>query len=136
MPAFVGPHEDRELELMMAGIKPLSMFAEEIDQALQCFPEADFDALVVQGKLVKKVSINRMKAPDGKDVQIRHVLYALPGEEWRINAMQLVGEIYRPLPGWRPDLERVIGALLGYDANDVEEFLEWLPSRGANVKSG
>jgi len=42
-------------------------------------------------------------------------------EEWRIKALLLVQGLYDSLaPGWRPDLERVIGLLLGYDRQDVE----------------
>jgi hypothetical protein len=29
-------------------------------------------------------------------------------------------------PGWRPDLERMIGSLLGYDQQHVELFIERL----------
>ena len=45
MKTFVGPHEGRELELMMAGTKPLSAFLEVVSQDVECFPEENFDAL-------------------------------------------------------------------------------------------
>ena len=38
MKTFVGPHEGRELELMMAGTKPLSAFLEVVSQDVECFP--------------------------------------------------------------------------------------------------
>jgi len=31
------------------------------------------------------------------------------------------------VPGWRPDLERLIGLLLGYDQQDIERFIATLP---------
>ena len=59
-------------------------------------------------------------------VASRELLYALPGEEWRIKAYLLVDDIYASLvPGWRPDLERVIGALLGYEREATERFLAY-----------
>jgi hypothetical protein len=44
--------------------------------------------------------------------------------------MRSVQDIYRRMgPGWRPDLERVIGSLLGYDPEHVEAFIERLARR-------
>ena len=55
--AFVGPHEGRELELMMTGTKPLSAFLEVLSEDVERFPQEDFDALGAQGRLTKAVSI-------------------------------------------------------------------------------
>ena len=122
--AFVGPHEGRELELMLSGSKPLSMFIEPVESEFEYFPEEEFDKLVAQGKLLKNVTIEMFPDPRGGEEKFRRVLYALPGEDWRIRAMLLVEELYRSLvPGWRPDLDRVIGLLLGYERDDIEQFL-------------
>jgi hypothetical protein len=52
-------------------------------------------------------------------------MYAIPGEEWRIKAMSLVQDLYLILvPGFREDLERVIGLLLGYEREDIEYFVK------------
>ncbi|HET7805690.1 MAG TPA: hypothetical protein VFL53_15715 [Pseudolabrys sp.] len=127
---FVGPHEGRELELMLNGDKPLSMFVESIPTKFEVFSEQDFDRLVSQGKLVKHVSIETIPALGGKTGKIRRVLYALPSEEWRIEALLLVQALYVSLaPGWRPDLERLIGLLLGYSRRDIEKFLDLHESR-------
>jgi hypothetical protein len=124
-PATIGPHEGRELELMIARTKPLSMFVEPIPSEFELFPEKEFDALVAEGRLIKRVSIETTRGPNGQQVQARRVLYALPEESWRINAILLVQELYDSLsPGWRPDLERVIGLLLGYSQDDTEHFLK------------
>jgi hypothetical protein len=119
------PHEGRELELMLAGKKPLSMFVvDDPDPGLEFFPEEDFDRAISEGKLVKHVVTEWLRDGRGPDCQLRKVFYALPGEEWRIKAYLLVWEIYLTLvPGWRPDLERVIGALLGYERESTEQFL-------------
>jgi hypothetical protein len=119
----VGPHEGRELELMLSGSKPLSMFVEPIPPEFDVFPEEEFHSLVAQGRLVKEVSIETLPGPGDKKRQVRRVLYALPGEEWRIRAVLLVQHLYTTLPGW-PDLDRVIGILLGYERRDIEQFVE------------
>jgi hypothetical protein len=123
----VGPHEGRELELMRARAKPLAMFVESIPQEFESHSEEEFDSLVAHGMLVKSISVSAFKDADGKERQIRRVLYALPEEAWRIPATELVQKLYDSLlPGWRPDLERVIGLLLGYTEQDIEDFLEHL----------
>jgi hypothetical protein len=110
---------------MIAGTKPLSMFVEPIPPEFEYFPEADFDALVSEGRLIKSVSVESIATPDGKSGQVRRVLYALPEEEWRIKSLLLVQNLYISLtPGWRPDLDRVIGLLFGYERKDIESFLE------------
>ena len=126
-PNSVGPHEGRELALMLAGVKPLSMFVEPVDCDFELFPEEEFDKLVLQQKLKKRVSIEKSGKTDQPDM--RRVLYSLPGDEWRIDAMILVQQLYATLlPGWRPDLERVIGLLLGYERVGIESFVKWIQS--------
>ena len=111
---------------MLAGTKPLSMFVQDVEFEFEFFPEADFDRAVAEGKLIKHISMAAMTDHQGRDYELRRVLYALPGEEWRIKAFLLVEEIYSTLvPGWRPDLERVIGALLGYEREATERFLAY-----------
>ena len=57
-------------------------------------------------------------------------MYSLHNEEWRIDAFLLVQDLYYSLaPGWRPDLDRVIGLLLGYDRIDIEEFVARVSKR-------
>jgi hypothetical protein len=123
----VGPHEGRELDLMLTRAKPLAMFVDSIPPEYEGHPEEEFDSVVADGKLVKSVSVSAFKDAGGKERQTRRVLYALPEEAWRIPAMELVQKLYDSLlPGWRPDLERVIGLLLGYAEMDIEDFLNHL----------
>jgi hypothetical protein len=125
-PSFLGPHEGRELELMLAGKKHLSKFVFE-ENASDVFPLRELDKLVANGMLTKDERSERHSLPHGDDVIIRNLLYATAAEAWRIPAMRAVEDIYQKLmPGWRPDLERIIGVLLGYDSEDVELFLEQL----------
>jgi tRNA (guanine37-N1)-methyltransferase len=131
----IGPHEERELELMKSGAKPLSMFVAPTTEEFELFSEEQFDRLVNQGKLVKKVAVEDAVAPNGSPIQLRRVLYALPGEEWRIEAMLLVLNAYASFgPGRSRDLERMAGLLLGYDQRDIENFINSVtfPSDGGH----
>ena len=129
-PAFVGPHEDRELDLMKTGIKPLAMFVEPLEPEFEYFPETSFDEMVAQGRLVKRTRIENLNGPSGRPESIRRVLYALPHEIWRIDAILFLQDLYdsRP-PGRHLDLDRAIGLLLGYDRSDIERYLIWLSER-------
>jgi hypothetical protein len=133
-PAFLGPHEGRELELMLAGRKPLSLFSFEAGIQREIFPESQFDLQVAEGRFVKDFRLVTFVS-EGLETSMKNILYATASEAWRIPAMWVVQDIYHSmLPGWRPDLERVIGSLLGYERNDVEMFIERL-ARSEKISS-
>jgi hypothetical protein len=129
-PSFLGPHEGRELELMLAGRKHLCAFYEELGIERETFPERQFDLHVAEGRFVKDIRVENWISRDGEETSARSVLYATADQTWRIPAMRMIEDIYHSMgPGWRPDLERVKGSLLGYDRTDVERFIERLPGR-------
>jgi len=129
-PSYLGPHEGRELDLMLVGKKHLCVFSFEVGIEREIFPERQFDLHVAEGLFVKDVRIVNFVL-DGVETSMKSILYATANEAWRIPAMRMVEDIYHSMgPGWRPDLERVKGSLLGYDRNDVELFIERLASRG------
>lgn len=122
----IGPHEDRELELMLAGRKPLAMFTEISPIETGLIPEADFAPHVTSRRFIMSETFERReKLPnDNRDLYLRRVIYALPPEEWRINAMLLVCEIATGLRRWDEGLERVIGRLLGYEDHQIDIFVK------------
>jgi hypothetical protein len=130
-PKFLGPHDGHELELMLAGKKCLSFFYFEVDVEREIFPESQFDLQVANGLLVKDERIEESISPEtGELTSARSILYAAANEAWRIPAMRMIQDMYQRMgPGWRPDLERMKGALLGYDPQDVESFIENLVKR-------
>jgi len=80
----------------------------------------------------KSITFTSVSVPNRQPAKVRRVIYALPEEEWRIKALLLVLDIYDwSGPSWRPDLERAIGALLGYERSDIEHFIELLPQRAS-----
>lgn len=102
-------HTNRELGLMLAGTKPLAMFVDGEGR----FPEVLlryfrlFDRHVASGCLIRRDHFSRWSP-----AYVSHrVLFALPSEAWRIDAMIELKES----PDWTPDHERREGELLGYE---------------------
>ena len=126
VPKGVGPHEGRELELMIAGEKPLAMFGDALESACQA-PDADFAPYVATGSVVRREEIYR---PPESGVPGRFVYFARVGEEWRIEAMHRINErIFTEQQSTSPDIEREIGRLLGYTEAEIEQYLEWIGRR-------
>ena len=102
-------HTNRELGLMLAGSKPLAVFVDGRDR----FPEVVrrylrlFDRHVACGTIIRRDHFS--KASWGER---HHILFALPGEEWRFQAMLDLMLAEEP---WTIDHERRQGELLGYD---------------------
>jgi hypothetical protein len=120
-------HTNRELALMLAGSKPLAAFVDvhpSVDGAFG-IPEREFEPHVASGLIVKRDVIEPPSADErpieGLRRGTRLVLYALKGEEWRINAYLLLRRTAAK-SGWNEGFERMEGSLLGYEdwQNDVQ----------------
>ncbi len=116
-------HTNRELGLMLKGVKPLAVFGDAYDQLSDVLGRylRLFDRQVSQGRFVGREYVELGRNGDRRHVHV--FLYALPSEEWRIDAMiQLrLGE-----PVWSAAHERREGQLLGYEdwQNDL-----WIAAR-------
>jgi hypothetical protein len=120
LPEGVGPHNDKELELMLAGEKPLAMFS-DLPGPDTVLPTAAFAPHVAAGEIIMTV-FNEL-LPDGRT--LRHEFYALPGEEWRIEpAYELLRKRYDTWCEEAANDCREIGKLLGYSEADIEVFIE------------
>ena len=104
-------HTNRELAMMLEGKKPLAAFCDvhPKNHDAEVIPEQDFAPYVKTGTFIKREHITA-GSPHGT----RRVLYALPNEEWRINAYLLLWETAEKV-GWNEGFERMEGRLLGYD---------------------
>jgi hypothetical protein len=114
-------HTGRELRMMLAGVKPLAVFSDllEDDPSPWCFPEDVFEPHVRDGTLVRR----ELLEVDGAAMRqraVRVLLYALAAEAWRIDAYVLLRQVGRH-EGWNDALTRMEGSLLGYAhwQNDV-----------------
>jgi hypothetical protein len=126
-------HDGWELELMLAGQKPLTMFYELVPMDAGLVPDEKFAPHVAAGRIVmREVFEPAIGLPaEAKDARLRRVLYALPGEAWRIDAMLMLCRVYQQQGGWDAGLERLTGKLLGYDDEQIET---WLRNVGLSEK--
>lgn len=109
-------HTNRELELMIAGKKPLAVFTHErVDgfEKSDALAEQDFSRLVANGTVSEHVRTFQSQRPDGSSVNIDHYFYTLKGEEWRVQAYCLLLNMLHN-KGWCSHLEWLQGTLLGY----------------------
>ena len=122
LPEGIGPHEGRELELMLSGEKPLAMFVDVIPSDYP-WPDEQFEPYVSAGRLVKRECLTESHLEGNK---VRHLYYALPDEVWRIEeAHKLSLKQYdAPCAEALEDCAQV-GRLLGYQEKDIEAFLGW-----------
>ena len=121
---YVG-HEGRELELMLAGKKPLSMFYDGADEKESVIPEDEFDPFVKNGQFAKGTEIfeRALDPRTGKPYRIEYVLYALKEEEWRIRAMFLVLRTLMGMAKADEGIDRITGSLLGYSDEENDQYI-------------
>jgi hypothetical protein len=118
-------HTGRELAMMLAGTKPLAAFSDYHPKYhdLDIIPEREFEPHVSTGRIFKRERIEppAANAPifNGERLGSRRVLYALPGDEWRIDAYLRLCDNMK-LTGWTAVQERKEGALLGYEDWEIE----------------
>ena len=123
-------HTNRELELMLAGEKPLAQFGDDISflPDEQIIPEDAFSSYVASGQFLRaeREIEGSYSEKLGRNAKIRHVLFCIPDQAWRIHAMFLLKEQFYKTGKWNETLERIEGALLGYTE---EENDSWCASR-------
>lgn len=119
-------HTGRELELMLAGTKPLAKFYAEISELPEesFIPEEAFAAHVESGRFVRREMIVEGPFVEslGRPAKLKYVFFALATQAWRIDAMIVLQESFRKSNcWWNEALERIEGTLLGYtdEENDA-----------------
>lgn len=122
-------HTNRELELMLAGKKPLAVFAHErVDgfEKWDALADQDFDTHVAKGVFSENMRTFSCRTRDGFGFNIDYYFYTLPGEEWRVEAFCLLLKM-RERRQWCAQLERLEGELLGYtdEQNDYHLSREY-----------
>ncbi|MBX2831260.1 MAG: hypothetical protein KTR23_08795 [Rhodospirillales bacterium] len=118
LPPGIGPHNDRELELMLAGTKPMAMFSDALHVS-DYFPETDFAPHVKAGRIIRAEEIIA-KVP----YDMRYLFFALPGEEWRIEeALVMASNLCAGTVKDHDADSARMGQLLGYHEEDIKAFL-------------
>jgi hypothetical protein len=116
-------HTERELPLMLAGSKPLAAFCDMYLSDLDLLREKAFKPYVESGRIIKRETIDSTFSPTGREIKLRTLLYALPGEEWRIDAYLLLWKT-AGVSGWNDGFERMQGSLLGYEDWQNDAFMK------------
>lgn len=109
-------HTNFELPLMLDGRKPLAVFGDVypsdwFDELLE-----PFEPFVASGQILRRIidtPVPALKQHKPNLDGMRDVLFALPGQEWRMDAY--VKDILNRTRDWDDDLERRQGFLLGYE---------------------
>jgi len=116
-------HTGRELALMLSGKKPLAVFCAEASELPweELIPEDAFAPHVQSGRVLRHDFEVRSNTPSGASMDLRYVLFALPGEETRFQIMRTLKRALHSGSGWNETCERIEGTLLGYsdEENDA-----------------
>lgn len=125
-------HTNRELGLMLRGIKPMAMFSDIVGSEPECVLRylRLFDRHVDTGRFHRRTVDEPV--PLRPDWQCRRIFYALPHEAWRIGAML---ELIAHYDHWTEEHERSFGTLLGYEDWQNDIWLEHHPV-GRPAKGG
>lgn len=118
-------HTNRELGLMLRGIKPLAYFMEIVgrEPGICVRYWRMFDRHVALGRLIRREVIEA--CPGLPKLEYRMLFYALPGHEWRADAML---SLLNEAGDWSDDRERRFGELLGYEGWQMDY---WMTHRAA-----
>lgn len=122
-PPEIGPHEGRELELMLSGVKPLAYFC-ELTRAEFDWPDEDFEPHVKSGRILKR-EILHTETIMGVEEEVRFLYFALPREEWRIEKAH-ANFMRCNENGVETEFDsREMGTLLGYADHEIDVFVSW-----------
>jgi hypothetical protein len=122
---MIGPHQGKELELMLAGKKNFAMFhdalieGQEIHETI--IPEKAFAPYVQNGTIIR---LSEILISPKSPIPGKYVCFTLPGQEWRAQAFFAMSK--ECLSGKRPfdDVyEFFIGRLLDYSEEDIHDYL-------------
>ena len=123
-------HTNRELGLMLRSAKPLAYFMDvvgrEPDVCIRYWRM--FDKHVAVGRLIRREVIEPI--PELPHLEHRRLFYALPGHEWRIDAMLA---LLNELTAWSDGHERRFGELLGYESWQIDYWLRYRRARHAGA---
>jgi hypothetical protein len=122
-------HTNRELELMLEGRKPLSMFYDEVSALPHedIIPEERFSPYLISGQFVRaeETYTGDFHAGINRKLQIKYVFFALAEESWRIPAISLLVRIRYQMNSWQSEeFERMEGHLLGYTEEEINAWCD------------
>jgi len=124
LPQGIGPHEGRELELMLKGEKHCAIFHDAVPAtgtiAEEIIPERAFAPFVANGTIFRMVQ----DFPDATSGQtVRVVCFTMPSHEWR--AHFLIWQKARLFNGNKTDDadDMLEGRILGYSNTEIAAYI-------------
>ncbi len=121
---MIGPHEGKELDLMLSGAKKLAVFHDAIQENQRppeaIIPEQTFAPYVDNGTFTRIEYLVR-DAKNGLD--ILYVCFTPPDETWRAKAFLWIKEQTFNRKRQQDDADDItIGRLLGYSESDIADY--------------
>ena len=121
---MIGPHEGRELELMLAGKKHLAAFSDIVpDNGIideHIIPEKKFKPHIESGNLFRLSE----EYTDLRGYKIRIVCYTTIKHKWRAEAyIYIRKKIHFKEIDYTDSIDQLIGHLLDYSQTDIDDFL-------------
>ena len=113
LPQGIGPHEGREQELLLAGLKHVAYFGHHEPDWLSRFASQHCDAF--GWVMWRQVWRDR--------TFYSHVLFR---HGHGASAEELITLVSDLTPGWHPDRERRIGQILSYADEEIDAWIDWL----------
>ncbi len=113
---FLGPHQNKELRLMLAGKKPFAMVDTDLMSKRK---QAEWWHATAIGKVIHTIGI---------DVRNEVDYFSVPGEEWRMEKAREVFQDVRDTGNMTNEHHIALGQLFGYDDKAVQYFVNSRPS--------
>ncbi|MBG03139.1 MAG: hypothetical protein CMM59_03585 [Rhodospirillaceae bacterium] len=121
--SLIGPHEGRELELMLSGDKPMAFFSCFADDA-DSIPDPAYVPYIKDGTLLMRELEITMPCATHLP-PYRHVLLARPEEAWRLDDAFDILSNHEGDPRRHSDEGHVrMGRLLGYSEEAIAAFTD------------
>ncbi|WP_420546822.1 hypothetical protein [Curvivirga sp.] len=122
---LIGPHEERELELMLKGEKPLTEFSDIVEPErggaiLVQWSDQEFTPHVESGEIIRHEIFHN--TPDGQ-YEIHSIYFTLPGEEWRAKELHKLRTTDFTVD-MNDYYDRKVGELLGYPKEAIDHFIQ------------
>lgn len=122
----VGPHDDREVELMRAGLKPVCTltYPDELEKIQQLLTDVDDKKLFM-------LAIEQDEISDKYDEPHINYYFCQPANISDLQELIDLLETKRPLKSYedRVEYSKKVGRILGYSDDDIDIFLRWNSSR-------
>jgi hypothetical protein len=127
-------HTGYELALMVQGRKPFGFIEFNSEWRPSVVLKARFDEYVAQGVLHShEIIVDAPARPGRPPRRIGQILYTLKGEEWRITALEFFRQNINLHGDGCENMERLEGALLGYERWQNDWWIDHLARSGSNL---